>query len=69
MNQMHPDRTPVTVTLPAHAWRSVLKVVEKQRRHHARRSADRSVPSGADLDGMLAGTLAEASEAIRAATE
>lgn len=65
-----PDRTPVTVTLPAFAWNPVLEAIQQHRRRLRVRSVKKPAPSGgtADLDGLRATTLVAAEGAIRLAT-
>ena len=61
------DHTPHAVTLPAYAWRQVIRAVEHREGYLRRRSQAKPAPNGspADLDGLLASTLTEAGKKIR----
>ena len=63
-----PDETPVAVTLPAHAWKTVREAVRYYEHRLRKRSAIRPTPDGYnDLDGLRAETLALAAERIEEA--
>ncbi len=59
------DRTPVSVTLPAHAWKTVQEACRVRARRLRVRSQQRPPPEGlTDLDGLRAETLEEAAALI-----
>ena len=63
-----PDETPVTVTLPAHAWKTVREAVRYYEHRLRKRSAIRLTPEGyRDLDLLRAETLAHAAGCIKEA--
>ena len=64
------DRTPVAVTLPAHAWRTVREACAAHARRLRHRSSRRQAPEGyTDLDALRAETLEEAAAALDALNE
>lgn len=67
MGTDHRDHTPVTVTLPAYAVRPVLDALKWRAVRLRTRASLRAEPEDS-LDRRLAGTLDEASAAIREAT-
>ena len=68
-SRIPPDSTPLTITLPAYVWRLVKDALIYDRKHAARRSAERArplPPGGRDLNLFRVEALTQSLNAIDA---
>lgn len=60
------DETPTTITLPAHAWKTVQEACVAHAHRLRRRGRARTPSDRTDIEALRAATLDEAAETIEA---